>query len=263
MGVVFNYKVAQLKNFVCSFRRFNQTADVVLFTDQLDNELSVFFSQYNITPVIINTAQYPTNCNNYRYREYLTYILQNPQYKNIFTTDVRDVVFQSDPFANLYSDNYLYVFEEDASVPVSAEPWNSSWIRALYGQERLNEIANFTIICSGTILGSRDNMIRLIDLMGHEINRTTYYQPHIIADQGVLNHICNTHWYSIFNMTKKSNGDIVGTLHSTILDKNPSSYLCLDFNRKCVTLDGQIPAVIHQYDRNPVLQNFYDSIYPL
>lgn len=80
-----------------------------------------------------------------------------PAADQVMLTDLRDVVFQADPFNAPLTG--LEVFLEDESCRVGVEHFNSTWIRNLYGQARLGQMAHETVSCSGTVFGTGEAVL--------------------------------------------------------------------------------------------------------
>eukprot|EP01031_Cornospumella_fuschlensis_P030890 gene30890-37328_t len=97
-------------------------------------------------------------------------------FTKIIALDVRDSVFQSDPFLLLPEEDpkshnpplvfdfrhsrrhSLFVFAEDASLPLGQCGWNSGWVRDCFGDDTLTIMTDNTIICSGVSMGYVDVM---------------------------------------------------------------------------------------------------------
>src|ERR1035437_8515521 len=76
-------------------------------------------------------------------------------YSQVMLTDVRDVLFQTDPFAFEMPDG-LGVFFEDGSRNLGACPVNSHAMSQAFGQATLREMSGLPIACPGTIIGTGD-----------------------------------------------------------------------------------------------------------
>lgn len=116
--------------------------------------------------------------------------LFNQNFDRILTLDVRDSVFQSDPFsampalslsngqligeiihlqglpqpivARLYT---LLVFGEDEYVSIGMCGWNSGWVRDVFSEGVLSAIGSCPVICSGVSMGFNHAMVVYIHYM--------------------------------------------------------------------------------------------------
>ena len=89
-------------------------------------------------------------------------------YTLCLSTDLRDVIFQADPFASLLVSTWtgsgvderqsrkhdLVLSCEDDSKPIGASFFNAGWARKCYGESYLAAVRRKCIINSGTIFGS-------------------------------------------------------------------------------------------------------------
>jgi len=259
LGTATGYGIEQIQNFVKSFRKYNQTAEVVLLVKaDRPQELDDFLIKYNIKTAVFETHELATvGIMNVRYFKYLEFLSDN-QYDDCLTTDVRDLVFQSDPFEATPTEQFLWTFEEDASTTIGTCLFNNHWISLGYGRDALDRLKDYPIVCAGTIMGSRDRMIALLKQFRSEIlairdTRFDVLYTHGI-DQGIINYITRT-----TNLTTKPNGDVIGTIGHSITNKMAVDIISKQQDH--ITVNGAIPVVIHQYDRSPDLTRFYDSLY--
>ena len=261
LGAAVNYAPEQLKNYILSFRKFNSSDDIVILTDDKSKQsLEEYYSDFNVKFVVSDFSKYEMPIHNSRIFISLEYIQSNSQYSNVLITDTRDVVFQSNPFEDL-PENFLYVFEEDSNVPIEKEYNNALWIEAIYGEDHYLEIADKNILCVGTLLGSRNRMIELLQLMSKTINEVeASVLKHLFVDQVVLNHLVHS---NLIDCEIKRNGEIVGTLAISValLEADPYDIVSLRIRDKKVVVNNRTPAVLHQYDRDLTLLQLYDTMY--
>lgn len=178
-----------------------------------------------------------------RYAEYLKYI-QNcaSDADYILLSDVRDVIFQDDPFKHKFTFE-LETFQEAEHLCINAEPFNQRWIANLYGQDMLRAIGEQTISCSGTTMGTRNGILRYLQAMTAELARHT--RPLGSHDQGVHN-------YLLYN-----NGldpvEIYANGVGPVLTLGGEKELRRDSQGRLLNTDGCVAPVVHQYDRHPNL----------
>ena len=95
-----------------------------------------------------------------RYGHYLDYILQSAKTADyVMISDVRDVIFQRDPFDHEFKAE-LKTFLESPSITIGSDSFNRRWIENLYGKAVLKDIKESTVCCSGTTMGTREGMTR-------------------------------------------------------------------------------------------------------
>lgn len=181
-----------------------------------------------------------------RYLHYYLFLRSHP-YSRVLITDVRDVLFQRDPFGQL-PESGLAVSMEDPQLSIAEEPHNTNWVRLAYGQEMLNKIGRNQISCSGVTYGDGVAMEKYLQLMSQEILRLSRVAVNIGiggTDQGIHN---------VLLWTGKL-GDCVflESLESAVATLNgvDSSQLHLNVEGRLLNRDGGIVSVVHQYDRVP------------
>lgn len=155
--------------------------------------------------------------------------------------DFRDSFFQANPFVGLPNKD-IFLAPEHAGVKIGTCKHNSKWIQDCWGPEMLHALSNRTPICAGTVAANARGFTVLADAMlkyGMHENGTC-------NDQGVLNYV----YY---------NG-MLSTEAKVVLDRKifftvgyvPEAERLIqgDF---VVDEEGDVPAIVHQYDRFPQL----------
>ena len=267
LGTSVNFNIHQLKNFIMSFRAVNQVDDCMFFIDPVNKELySDFFKQYNvITHSFILDKFVDTPVHNTRYIAYRHFLANNDQYQNIFLADTKDVVFQTNIFENL-PEEFLYLFQEDSNFKFKNDSYaNSYWLYTAYGNEVLHSFLEENVICSGTILGSYKEIVNLLELVNQELYKVKQNNPDgfktTILDQAVVNFIGRRVLNSNPNVKVKVNGDMIATVGVTLNSDISTDKVLI--NGSSLICNNMYPAIIHQYDRNEVLKNIYDTKFVL
>ena len=173
------------------------------------------------------------------YEDYLATFAQ--RFRKVLLTDLRDVVFQGDPFAEPLHTEVSFAAEDDTIGPC---PWNSSWLRMAYGEAVLEELADRQISCSGTTIGEADGIVRYLRTMRTEIETRPYDRTTFGVDQGIHNYIV---WklrpaYGRLDIVNS----VVKTLYYTSKDR-------VQVTDGRITVDGRAAPVIHKYDSHPDL----------
>jgi hypothetical protein len=172
--------------------------------------------------------------------------------KNIFITDCRDVIFLKDPFKNI-KEGGIYFFSENNDLKIKDEPYNSMWVKNLYGAEIYEKLKNQSIYNIGTVLGTNKSMSAMLRKILVESFDKNISSVQECQDQGILNYLIGN---NVFPESKNMmNGQHVFTVG--VLSKNN-----LAFKNECLYYNNELidPAVIHQYDRIPILNSFYNRL---
>lgn len=175
-----------------------------------------------------------------RYKHYYD-VLQGiaPDADQIFLSDLRDVLFQVDPFAPTVAE--LEVFLEAFSVQVTEEPFNRRWLRALYGETVVSDLRGSSASCSGTVIGRRDGILHYLKEMQCAITwRRRLLGNH---DQGVHNYLLRT--------GRLGSPLVVENGHGRVLTMGVMAQVIRGPDGTILNTDGTVPAVLHQYDRDP------------
>lgn len=183
-----------------------------------------------------------------RYRHYLSFLEEHaPNADYVMLSDVRDVLFQEDPFNHIF-ENDLEVFLEAEHLKVGQEPFNSRWIKDLYGHEALSKIGAFTISCSGTTIGTGNGVRRYLAKMSAEVAEQT--RPLGSHDQGIHNYLLRNGLLDPVTIYTNGQGPVLTMSIGYGYQQNSEGRLVND--------DQSVVPVVHQYDRH---QNLAKQIY--
>ena len=92
-------------------------------------------------------------------------------YGNVLLSDVRDVIFQDDPFRNQLRCN-LVAFLEAPQLKFGEEPnYNDRWIYNNYGMKTLDNLRGFRISCCGTVMGNACSIVEYLRNFVAEIGK--------------------------------------------------------------------------------------------
>ncbi len=232
---------------------FNGT--LVIFSDTEYN-LSVF--KYRIEILVLNKEdiQQSVPCKlenpiNFRHFLYLEYLKGKQSANMVMLCDMRDVIFQHDPFI-IHPFDKIHVAVEDAKIMDCQ--YNQEWNFKIFGGHYLSLILNDEIICAGTTWGLYPKIISYLDYMTSELVKYEKVKigDEIIADQALHNRWCKENSDYIYKHINSS-GSVFTMGHSKIIHFNRNGELINEL--------GQPYAVVHQYDRFPWMNNMIESKY--
>jgi hypothetical protein len=168
-------------------------------------------------------------------------------YRRILISDVRDVLFQSDPFTQLPPSG-LAVSIESRSYTIATEPLNRSWIKSVYGSDALARIGHNTPSCVGVTYGEGAALSMYLRLMVDEI---LLLDARAAREGGADTAIHN------FLLWTNQLGQIrlLETLESPVATLNGIPPEDIDFSPegRLLNRDGSLPSIVHQYDRQPAV----------
>jgi len=181
-----------------------------------------------------------------RYCYYYEYLMANQnKYNLVLITDVRDVLFQADPFAAISSNDLLNFYSEAHSIADSF--YTSYWLRHAFGKKALAQIVDKVSICSGTTIGGVDPIMNYLQEMIKMQAKITAGLTGLGGfDQGVHNYLVHNNYFQGSNLLPNNEGE-VATL-------GESNAIAVNDNLELTDKQGNVIPVVHQFDRFPDLK---------
>ncbi|MCA9186696.1 MAG: hypothetical protein R3E01_08700 [Pirellulaceae bacterium] len=278
LGFAEGYGIEQLEMFVTSLRRTSFAGKAALFVDHnLPKDVGRYLQDHDIQAVrapwkrtiyryvrkanalqrqIRGTYYSPTQfAQDYlhqdstmaRYAFYKQWLTAHGRHcENVLFTDVRDVVFQCDPFAQPVEDE-ICLFAEPGPTIVNSGA-TAKWLRRSYGAAVVEQLADRPVICAGVMCGTRDGMLRLVNKLTAVMAKApSFWSLRFGLDQAALNLWVHTHDVPGLTVFPHLEGRIA---HLAWAD---SSTLKLNDDGQVVGEFGQVVPLLHQYDRHPRL----------
>lgn len=177
-----------------------------------------------------------------RYPLYYLYLASHRgRYAKVMLSDVRDVIFQRDPFDFDLEDGLCFFLEDDREVMKNC-PYNSTWLKTGYGEKTFRELGDKVASCSGITIGSTAAVMNYLELMVDQMLRLKFHPSGM--DQGVHNYLL--YKKKIDNVKLFPNGlGPVFTMGKTV--DLPTQF---DAEGFVVNKNGSVAHVLHQYDRH-------------
>lgn len=245
LGAATGYDVADVAPFVRSLRAVYQ-GGVALVVDETPALLS-FLQTHEVEAIPAAPASrawspHPVMT---RFAVFDQVLTQRTHLRSVLLTDVRDVVFQSNPFDP--APGALELFVEFEGRQLGDHAFNYKHLRALVGDDLAATVAQRPCLCVGTVMGSRANISRLCRtiLMLGAIPRS-HLGGAFGADQAACNLAAHL---GLVEHEVKANYGRVATVGLT-----PSDTLSIS-DGAILNPDGGVSAIVHQYDRHPHLMD--------
>ncbi|MHA1278248.1 MAG: hypothetical protein ACTSQI_18010 [Candidatus Helarchaeota archaeon] len=263
LGTAMGYRFEHLKPFLFSLKNTGFKGDLVLFVSEVDKatytllykhgvKLIPFKEEYPFTTKLkIPDGFLPEKFSSgkisvkyLRYILYFLYLLKNEgKFSKILITDVRDIIFQRNPFDFNFK-NALCCFIEDSHVILKDSPFNAVRIRRHFGEDTLERIGRQHPLCSGTTYGIYSGIMKYLRKMIELI-----FESDTIGggDQGLHNYLIYTEEFDDLKLYDNENGPVFtfGTKMIKSIHINSEGLIT---NSK-----GDVFNIIHQYDRHPEL----------
>jgi hypothetical protein len=264
LGLALGYDRYDLSPFVYSLVRSRFRGKCVLF-GQFSRSTESWLRDNNVTPFTVN-QHFPyidgqsnhslsdaasmlnkSHCIISRYAVYLIYLealKEKPE--KVLLTDVRDVIFQDDPFAFSWPPSSEVVFVlENGAVTIGQEEFNRRWVLDCLGERIYSELSNKVVSCAGTTYGTGHGMILYLRCLLSVIVEKQLLN--IGADQAIHNYILYHQLVSGIATLDNESGPVF-TMHSVATDQ-----FSFKFSSGVVRRNRSLPSVVHQYDRNASL----------
>ncbi|MEF2229417.1 MAG: hypothetical protein V3571_00660 [Pseudodesulfovibrio sp.] len=246
LGTAAGYHFGDVRPFLRSLNESGYAGRIVLFVSETTRGLEGMADLgADLLPLTRPSRLVRLPCNALRHFRYLEHLESAPErYGRILLTDVRDVIFQSDPFARTWADG-LHCVLEDRRMTLGACPHNSRWIRGHLGEDALARLADRPISCSGTTLGGHDAVVRYLRALTALLLPFAGGERMAGFDQAAHNLL--VHEQPPCAVTLHDNAGPVLTLGHTCGEP------ALDAEGRVLNETGERAVIVHQYDRKPEL----------
>jgi hypothetical protein len=211
----------------------------------LINTLTSFLTSLNHQPKYIikaNLLKTHLSIISIRFFMYYLYLSEyGKDYDKVLLTDIRDVLFQRDPFEFDFP-NGLCCFLEDVSLR-NCE-YTSSWLRRAFGEYIIDEIGDRKVSCAGTTMGTRSAIMSYLETLIDYTLKSKLQR--FGTDQAVHNYILYKDLVKGVKFYKNCDGPVFTMSYSK--EEN----LQFDNQGFLLNLDGSIINILHQYDRKSI-----------
>jgi hypothetical protein len=271
IGCASGYKWDQLKYWVNSAKQANINGDIVLILLSCDEKTVRRLVEERINVVMVSEMpengiyehKTPLAPHVERFFHIQRYLRATPtRYRYVLTTDVRDVVFQSNPFdwvsKNIGSKQLVASSE---AIKYENEPWGNENLLQTFGPYIHDVFKKKLVFNVGVVAGEHEAVQDLCtQVFAHSVNR-----PIPIVDQAVYNFMVHQEPYrstTMFAMSEDGWAAQLGTTGDpTKLEQfTPHLVEAIPILGDVVTTSRGVPyAIVHQYDRVPSLKSMFEE----
>jgi hypothetical protein len=268
------YGLSQIKNWSLSALKHQTDYDIGLVLMEPNEEITSFCALKGIRIFSFYDQKIPEGEDYFYYRcKLVSKALKSVvnEYEYAICTDVRDVIFQEDPFpkfiARLGDKDAVFSSE---NILIQNEPWNQNVLFQIFGGEVCDQIRHLDVVNSGVMFGKTDFLAEVNRLMYDVCHRNSGEK---IRDQAALQYV-----YFTLNLIKDravlSTGEDFIATHLAVAGptefwhnwgfKNSlkSGHVILNKEENKFTHpDGQLYSIIHQYTRIPEWSQFVDDMF--
>jgi hypothetical protein len=255
LTIVHGYEYPFLEPFFQSLKATGFDDDLVIFTSETVSSATKKAMRKNGATLIEYQSTFPFKPEyreafkdiqstiaifNYRFIFYLEYLLKaEGKYNQVMLTDVRDVIFQKNPFKELEG-KHINFFLEDAIQTFGYSELNYKWSCTANGKEFTDTIIDNVVSCAGVTIGNCD---LIIDYLEHIKSRLIASEDLFWGfDQGVH----NGYVYKL----KPAGTRIFGNDDAVVATLGAYQPFKMNPNNEVVNSKDEAYAVVHQYDRS-------------
>jgi hypothetical protein len=245
MGLFSGMTFDQVEKFLGSLRRTTFRGDVCVFVEAVTPETVDTLLAHG---VMVERARPPAEPQmpvlSSRFFDYLEFLAcRGAEYDHVMLSDLRDVVFQSDPFAEPLPADIVFARERCLVGGVTA---NYGWIFDAYGDAVAHNMRDCFVACAGTTFGTTSGIMRYLVAMTRELRDR---RPPLVGgvDQAVHNYIVRMR--PLRNAWLDTTDSLVATMHF-VRDESVQT------TPRGVLIDGRLVPVLHQWDRNKITLDY-------
>jgi hypothetical protein len=170
------------------------------------------------------------------------------RYDRVILTDLRDVIFQSDPFTWPVR-HPLEIFLEDNAF-IGEDPMNTGWIEQATDRATVQMLKGRPVSCAGVTIGDIHSMRHYLSVMTNLfVTHGWKFPVEEYIDQGIHN-------FAIYKPLKE-HCTLLRNFSGPVLTMQtiPASALALHPDGALHNIDGSIIPILHQYDRHPAIRD--------
>ncbi len=248
LGALASRKVSAPRLFIETLKASGADADVVVFVHDIAPEIERYLRDNGVTLVPFRHWR-PWNgpVHAWRYVLFARYATQHQaQYRAILTSDLRDVLFQSDPFAQM-PDARVRFFLECGTYTHGTTHHYAKWLRIFANRQLREALWDKPVSCCGVTIGGATEMAAYLDAMARWIKRVPPIIRQRLGADSIAHNVLAYTGRQMNGVVEPNNG-LVATM-----GLEPPGVYVVDAKGRFATQDGHVSAICHQYDRLPGL----------
>ena len=273
IGCSTNYDWSKIKYWINSVNQsgFKGKKVMILMNCDIETATKVLKSGFEVisfgTDAVGNlTHQSPFMVHVERFLHIYNYLKDN-KFRYVITTDVKDVIFQKDPFIqldNILSNTHKDLVFSSESILYKDEPWGDNNLMETFGPY-IHDIFKENEIYNVGVLAGRGYAMRDLAL---NIFLACVGKPIKICDQSTFNVMISMNPYLKTSLYKKSEDGWACQLGTTVDPSKIDQFKPLLLEQspimqddKVVTSTGKEFSIVHQYDRVPEWRKIIEAKY--
>jgi hypothetical protein len=167
----------------------------------------------------------------------------------VMHSDSYDVFFQGDPFQAVIPRREILLVKEN--LRIADCDWNTQWIKECYGRKTWEQIKENNIVCTGIIAGGAREYLRLVQYMRSRSEWRVCWDTS--KDQPIFNNLLWGGAFRVHGFKFAFTGCFEGIFTMHWCQGYGSTRLYTNKENVVVTPKGDVPFVLHQYNRYQVV----------
>lgn len=265
IGAFNNFEFEVLKPWIYSLNECGFEGDKILIAIDVDKNT---VDQIESTGIQVLTAKNTgMMIHMLRFIHIYNYLSKiNKKYRYVITTDVRDVIFQTNPSVKLEKllQNGKKLIAPSEAIQIKNEEWNKKNIETNFGAFVYNEIKDNSVYNVGTFAGESEYIKDLcMFLFQLSLNR-----PDWVADQAAFNFLLSFQPFKDITFYSKLADGWACNAHVSNKPDQMHQFGPYLLEERPKFLNGQIVneynepfTILHQYDRVPEWFKYYSNKY--
>jgi hypothetical protein len=257
LGAAIGFDVEQVRVFVESLRGSGYGGDVLILIRWPGLRVGRYLKSRGVDVIrVFQTRSFSRSVHAKRYAIYLDYLkARAAHYDQVMMSDVRDVVFQANPFAAIESPKCHFYLE--AARTIAEDATNLRWVRGCFPAAEAEALSHHRISCSGITIGGTAEITTYLERMVAKINAVPQRIYRTIGhgyDQAIHNYLVYMQ-PGIDGIVEENNG------HIATMALEPRDAYRLDGTARIWGSDGRLYPICHQYDRFPDIRAAVEARY--
>lgn len=266
IGAYTNYKFNLLKPWIYSIKQSGFDGDIVLIAVDADEETVQQIQKEGVIVVRAKNEQ-KMMIHMLRFLYIYNHLKTNTNYRYVITTDVRDVIFQSNPsiyLQKVFGEKVEGVVAQSEAIKIKDETWNRENIIKNFGPYFYEHVKENNVYNVGILAGTAEYMKDLcFTLFQMSSNR-----PDWVADQATYNMLINyMPWSNVIIKLNLSDAWAINA-HVTNMPGKEDEFGPFLLEPRPTMQDGVVVnsqgkpfVIVHQYDRVPEWMEYFMKKY--
>ena len=257
VGAATGYRPDQVRMFVESLRATGYSGDVMMLVGYFQWRLKAYLRRHGVHTVSSwSTRKLHGPIHAYRFEKFAEIVHANAErYDQVMVSDVRDVVFQKHPFDGVTSPACHFYLEGNKTI--GNEPTNARWAKLFLSPGDAAKIGVCLVSCCGVVLGGIGPMNEYLARLAGYLHAL----PMKIRRKGGADTVFHN---KMAHLTHEVSAVIVeNNVHVASMGLEPPSAYIVDERGQIRTVDGHLPAILHQYDRIPHVRDAVEARFRL